>query len=292
MSNIDDISKENYQNKNNDEEYENLSLKDAQMLMVSILKDVHNICEKHGLKYFLDAGTLLGAVRHKGFIPWDDDMDIGMLRDDYEKFLRIAKEELPSHLFLQTFESDKYYDIYQVPCKVRYNGTVLIEKAIGENEKMHNGVYIDIFPYDSLPKHNFVYKIQRSISGNILKSFVRLRDIPEKLTLKNKITFSFYKIITKIFTAKRRRKFFGALVKWNDKNSKYMGYGVDTAWSEYVYKKDDYFDLIKLEFEGENFYGPKNADAILTELYGDYMTLPKEEERVWHAKEIKKLKNI
>lgn len=287
---MDNTLKDNSKNNKNHSQYENLTLRDAQMLMVSILKDVDNICEKHNLKYFLDAGTLLGAIRHKGFIPWDDDMDIGMLREDYEKFLKIAKQELPNHLFLQTFESDKYYDIYQVPCKVRYNGTILIEKAIGENEKMHNGVYIDIFPYDSLPKYNFVYKIQRAISRIILQSFVRLRDIPKKLTYKNKITFSFYKIITKIFTAKKRRKFFNFLIKWNDINSKYMGYGVDTAWSEYVYKKQDYFDLIKLEFEGEHFYGPKNADAILTALYGDYMTLPKEEDRVWHAKEIKKLR--
>lgn len=287
---MDNTLKDNSKNNKNHSQYENLTLRDAQMLMVSILKDVDNICEKHNLKYFLDAGTLLGAIRHKGFIPWDDDMDIGMLREDYEKFLKIAKQELPNHLFLQTFESDKYYDIYQVPCKVRYNGTILIEKAIGENEKMHNGVYIDIFPYDSLPKYNFVYKIQRAISRIILQSFVRLRDVPKKLTYKNKITFSFYKIITKIFTAKKRRKFFNFLIKWNDINSKYMGYGVDTAWSEYVYKKQDYFDLIKLEFEGEHFYGPKNADAILTALYGDYMTLPKEEDRVWHAKEIKKLR--
>lgn len=276
----------------NKDDYEELGLRDAQLLMVEILDDVHKLCEKHNLRYFLDAGTLIGAVRHKGFIPWDDDVDIGMPREDYEKFLEIAKKELPEYLFLQTFETDKYYDVYPVPCKVRYNGTLFFEEGTKENLKMHNGVYIDIFPYDSLPKHKIVYKIQRTLSYNILKSFKRLRDIPESLNFKNKITFSFYRIVAKMFPSERRIKFFNYLIKWNDPNSEYMGYGVDTFWSEYVYKKADYFDLIKLSFEGKEFYAPKNYDSILTQLYGDYMIMPKEEDRVWHAKEIKKLKNM
>lgn len=273
-------------------DYENLALRDAQMLMVEILKEVHGICEKHGLKYFLDGGTLLGAVRHKGFIPWDDDMDIGMMRSDYEKFLEIAKKELPDYLFLQTFETDDKYDIYQVPCKIRYNGTILIEKGIAENPEMHNGVYIDVFPYDSLPKKDFIYKLQRTLSYNVLKSFVRIREKPEKLSIKNRITFTFYRVVRALFPYKRRKKFFDFLISWNDINSPYMGYGLDTIWSEYVYKKKDYFELEKLEFEGCQFYGPKNPDVILTRLYGDYMRLPKEEDRQWHAKVIKKLKNI
>lgn len=273
-------------------DYEDLSLRDAQMLMVDILKEVHEICERHGLKYFLDGGTLIGAVRHKGFIPWDDDVDIGMPREDYEKFLEIAKKELPDYLFLQTFETDDKYDIYQVPCKIRYNGTILIEKDIAENSEMHNGVYIDVFPYDSLPKKKFMYKLQRTLSYNVLKSFIRIREKPEKLSIKNRITFTFYKVVRALFPYKRRKKFFDFLVSWNDVNSPYMAYGLDTIWSEYVYKKSDYFELSKLEFEGNYFYGPKNYDAILTQLYGDYMTLPKEEDRQWHAKVIKKLKNM
>lgn len=277
-------------NTNNKGDYEDLDLRDAQMLMADILKAVHELCEKHEIKYFLDAGTLIGAVRHKGFIPWDDDVDIGMLREDFNKFLEVAKEELPKHLFLQTFKTDEYYDVYPTPCKVRHNNTIFLEEGAKENYKMHNGIFIDVFPYDSLPKYNFIYKIQRAISYNILKSFKRIRDIPEKLSIKNKITFAFYRFVVKMFPNKRRLKLFDFLISWNDTNSKYMGYGVDTYWSEYVYKKSDYFELTKLEFEGQYFYAPKNYDAILTQLYGDYMTMPREEERVWHAKEIKKLK--
>lgn len=271
----------------NDKNYVDLNLKEAQKLMTEVLKEVHKICEKHNIKYFLDAGTLLGAVRHKGFIPWDDDLDIGMLREDYRKFLDVAKSELPKHLFLQTFDNDKHYDIYQVPCKIRYNNTLFIQKVIAENPNMHNGIYIDILPYDNLPKSKFVYKVQRTISNNILKSFVRMREMPEKLTLKNKITHAFYKIVVNTLENEGREKLFNKLIKWNDVNSDYMAYGVDTPWDQYIYKKEDFFEVTKLEFEGEYFYAPKNPDAILTQLYGDYMTLPKEEERQWHAKTIK-----
>ena len=157
---------------------------------------------------------------------------------------------------------------------------------------MHNGLFIDVFPYDSLPKKRWVYKLQRTLSYNVLKSFIRIREKPEKLSAKNRITFTFYRIVRAIFPYKRRKKFFDFLVSWNDVNSPYMGYGLDTVWSEYIYKKEDYFELQKLEFEGNYFYAPKNYDAILTQLYGDYMTLPKEEDRQWHAKGIKKLKNL
>lgn len=271
--------------------YEDLDLRDAQLIMKSILKDIAVICDKHNIRYFLDAGTLIGAVRHKGFIPWDDDIDIGMLREDYEKFLSVIKAELPPHLFLQTHENDLGYDIYQVPCKIRYNDTLYIEEKIVENKNMHNGLFVDILPYDSLPKKRWVYKLQRKISNFILKSFVRCREKPERLTLKNKITHFIYKVVVGIFSTKRRQKLFDFLVKWNDKNSEHMGYGLDTPWSQYIYKKEDFFDLIKVEFEGDYFKAPKNYDAILTQLYGDYMTLPKEEDRVWHAKTIKKLKD-
>lgn len=271
-------------------DYEDLSLREAQLLMTQILKDIAEICDRHNIKYFLDAGTLIGAVRHKGFIPWDDDVDVGMLREDYIEFIKVAKKELPSHLFLQTHENEKAYDIYQVPCKIRLNNTLFLEEKIKENDNMHNGLFVDILPYDSLPKSRFTYKIQRKISKFILRSFIRLREKPDKLTVTNKITHFIYKIVTMIFTTERRDKFFDFLISLNDKNSPYMGYGVDTVWDQYIYKKEDFYDRIKVQFEDTEFYAPKNYDAVLTRLYGDYMTLPKKEDRVWHAKEIKILK--
>ena len=108
------------------------TLRNAQLKMVEILEAIDNICQKHDIKYWLCYGTLLGAVRHKGFIPWDDDCDICMMREDYEKFSKYANE-LPSNLFLQTNETDSNYSKKII--KIRMNNTKLVESDESENEK-------------------------------------------------------------------------------------------------------------------------------------------------------------
>lgn len=279
----------------NFDDYEDMDLKEAQKVMVKILKDVHNLCEKHGIKYVLDAGTLLGAVRHKGFIPWDDDIDISMMRDEYERFLEIAAKELPDYLFLQTFETDPYYNIYPCPCKIRFNDTIFLEKGMKNiDPKMHNGIYIDVFPYDTLPKSPKKFKLQRTITENILmRSLMRIREMPDHLTFKNKITHAFYKHIVKKYPYEKRKKLYNKLLKWNDPDSPYVVYGLDTPWSKgFVLNREDYVNRELYDFEGEKFYGPKGYDAYLKVFYGDYMTLPKEEDRQWHAKTIKKKKGL
>lgn len=115
----------------------------AQKVMLDILIEVHKICVKHNITYWLEAGTLLGAVRHKGFIPWDDDIDISMPREDYEKFLEIAQRELPSDLFLQTNKTDPEYS--REITKVRKLNTLLIETGETGNENYCHGIFIDIF---------------------------------------------------------------------------------------------------------------------------------------------------
>ena len=118
------------------------NIKDLQNVELEILLEVDRICKKHGVKYFLVSGTLLGAVRHKGFIPWDDDIDICMPVSDYRKFCKIAQEELGENFFFQSYETD-FYDRWFA--KIRKNNTTCIEKVY-ENSRLHQGVWIDIFP--------------------------------------------------------------------------------------------------------------------------------------------------
>lgn len=111
---------------------------------LNILKEVKRICEKHNIKYFAEGGTLLGAARHGGFIPWDDDIDVAMLRDDYNKFIEIAQSELPEHLFIQNSKTDIRPNLFT---KIRDSRTTWIPK--GNDLKLKNyGIFIDIFPLD------------------------------------------------------------------------------------------------------------------------------------------------
>ena len=126
----------------------------AQKVMLEILVEIHRICVENNITYWLEAGTLLGAIRHKGFIPWDDDCDISMPRKDYERFLQIAQEKLPETMFLQTKETDKEYPLPWA--KIRKNGTLLIETGETGEEKYHHGIFVDIFPYDYYKKASFI----------------------------------------------------------------------------------------------------------------------------------------
>lgn len=113
----------------------------------TLRETVDRVCEKHNILYWLDSGSMLGAVRHNGFIPWDDDLDIKMYRDDYEKFLAVAPQELKKQYFLQTHQTDSEYPLFFA--KVRKNNTFIDEKRY-RRLNIHKGIYVDIFPVDKL----------------------------------------------------------------------------------------------------------------------------------------------
>lgn len=124
-----------------------VTLRKVQLEQLCIAKEIKRVCDENGIQYFLDAGTLLGAVRHHGFIPWDDDLDIGMKRDEYERFCKIAPKALHKEFYWQEWRNDKEYAL---PFgKVRKRNTIYIEER--SHILTENGFYVDVFPYDYAP---------------------------------------------------------------------------------------------------------------------------------------------
>lgn len=238
-----------------------LTTEEAHKMMMQILKEVHKICEKNNIKYQLFSGSLIGAMRNHKIIPWDYDIDISMLREEFNKFIKIAEDELPDFLFLQTFKTDSFYDIEGVPCKIRYNGTLYFKDETYNlrNPKMHNGIFIDIFPLDYLPLKENEYEYQKEIGKTILHS-----SLPEK----------------------NKRQIYDTLIKLNSKDSPYITYGIDTYWhGTYIFNSEDFKERELYEFEGEEVYISKKSDSILRSQYGDdYMIPVKTNEKCWHAK--------
>ena len=139
-------------------------LREAQLKMLSILEAIDKVCKAHDIGYWIEGGTLLGAMRHGGFIPWDDDVDISMLRCDYERFIEVAAKELPRHLFLQTRKSDPSF--HHRECKVRDLNSFIADGGDDTGADYQKGLFVDIFPYDEGPSkfHKQMGKVARGIT--------------------------------------------------------------------------------------------------------------------------------
>lgn len=250
----------------------------AHMVMVQILQEIDKICIRHDLQWWIEDGTALGAVRHKGFIPWDDDCDIGMMRDDYEKFVQYAVKELPEGFIFQNRDVDPKYKRY-IP-KVRKTGTKLVEFNEDLNEPYNQGIFVDIFVWDNYcsvdkPLNRlFTYmpdlrqKRKRYPRGDWRRTAMGiLTAIPYVLhSLGEKI----YRLVNKVYRG----------------NSKlpYVGYEIHVS-DNHFYPRDVMFPLRRdIAFEGEYFPMPAKPHEYLSELYGDYMQLPPPEQRHTHAR--------
>lgn len=257
-------------------------LRQAQLKMLAILETVDAICLKHNLDYWLEGGTLLGAVRHKGFIPWDDDLDISMPRASYEKFLRIAPSEIPESMWLQTPETDPGYFNLSVPLKIRDKDSLLIELHEDGSEPYQQGIFIDVFVYDGMSAD----PIQRKSDQFRAKKWLRL--LSHKYSTIGMGHYSgVYAAISKLISKTWLEDKLRAIIhRANNSNYPFMGYGYDCVNSNLVAYSDIY-PLKRHAFETGLFNVANKSDVILTQLYGDYMILPPESSRqMKHCREL------
>lgn len=263
---------------------ESLSIRDIQIISLDILKFVTDVCERQGFKYSLIYGTLLGAVRHKGFIPWDDDIDIMMPRPDYERFLKYAESHIdtfyPYEIFNRNLNKDYLYSITRVS-----DSRYIIAKDDEQNCGM--GIFIDIYPYDGLGNDyiNALYVLtQTKTTCNTMVDITRKKlKIDNRLNIKGKATY----LLTHYFNKLKGIDYFIHNLEHNISNytyesSEYIG---PAMWffanpEEVLFNKNLFNDLIKLRFEDGEFYAPAKFDEVLSQLYGDYLKLPPEEKRI------------
>ncbi len=252
------------------------SVEKLQKIELDIFREVISVCEKLHLKYFLLGGTLLGAVRHQGFIPWDDDIDIGMMREDYEVFLAKAQELLPKHLFLQTNQTDNWPANF---AKIRNSNTTFVETSVGKRE-MNHGVYIDIFPLDFYP----TCKIKQMFFG--FKNKIYVEKISSIFTggtslhgwRKGLVNCVASLICPTVEIALKKRERLFKKQKQSLLVANHCG-----AWGKKeIVPVEWYGDGCELSFEGLRVRAPIHYEKWLTQVYGDYMQLPPEEKRVTH----------
>lgn len=260
-----------------------------------ILKYFDQFAKKNDIHYILYGGTMLGAVRHQGFIPWDDDIDVAMKRNEFEKFEKLFIEsDYEANDYI--YQSRKVFPYQALPfSKIRSNELNIIERS-PTTQKGNYGPWIDIFPYDNVPDNDEGRKEQYkkvNFYNKIIKKFLLVQVEPEDQGIKknakkifqmlNEKLYRFYFFLPYVF-----RKRHEWMTKYNNEKTKdigdlsYIYYKEYEHYSKSIIKNSELDQLIKMKFEDSYFDIPKNYDKILKKYYGDYMTLPKESERKVH----------
>ena len=247
------------------------SLRACQLKQLSILKVIDDICRKHDLKYWLDGGTLLGAVRHSGFIPWDDDIDIAMDYQDMKRFAEVAPKELPEGLFLQSPETDPHVKEQMV--KVRDLNSLYIEKGDNFVDDYVKGIFVDIFPFEAHPD------MPKSLLKRLAKGITKSNSIlhhPHTYSLRAFAEFFWFGGKLLLYQA------VWTLLKLVLPSSRYAnipkmnGYGI-------THDRETVLPLSTIQFEDTAFPAPHDPDQYLRNIYGNYMEIPPVEKRHFHS---------
>lgn len=244
----------------------------VQLKQLHILKEIDRICRLHDIDYWLDGGTLLGAVRHGGFIPWDDDIDIAMRLADLPRFVEAARAELPENLCVQTPDTDP--EVRLPIFKVRDRESFLVEYGDDFSRNYAKGLYVDIFPMIDYPS------LSRPAIKRIAKGYCRANAI-----LSSQHYYS-WRSFAEFF-------YFGAKRAWckllwlaacaTKGRGEYVSNTLNNNGYGIMHRRDSIFPVRRIQFEDAEFNAPANPDAYLIDLYRNYMELPPEDKRKGHA---------
>lgn len=248
---------------------EGSDLRRMQMRMLDILIEVDKICKKYDIPYWLAGGTLLGAVRHGGFIPWDDDLDIELMREDYLKLIPLLRKELPEKFVVQTNKTDKNY--FLTFAKVRDTQTTISENKQSDINYKYRGIYMDIFPMEN--SNSVLLKLSSYLNYYIVGTLSKMKN--DKLGIKCVMTNMIYYSLQCLYACFR-------LLPFKSKKIAYS-YGV---FFPLKCSHDIIFPTSKILFEGKEFSSPNFPTDYLESNFGNYMTLPPEELRDTHIENV------
>ncbi len=249
---------------------ENATLRDHQQTLLVILEEFDRVCKLLNIPYVLFAGTMLGAIRHQGFIPWDDDLDVMMLREDYERFLREADGVLDREKFFLQKEFSEHWPMFF--SKLRLNGTTCLEKFHPRDPKMHQGIYIDIFPCDNAAETRLGQKLQFFMSKIVIAKSLDRRGYATN-SAKKKFFIRCCRLLPNAP--------FLRMVKGPEKQGSMVHsfFGGARSFDKNIYPREYFHERIDVPFEGKAYPVSKYSDELLRTLYGDYWNLPAPEER-------------
>jgi lipopolysaccharide cholinephosphotransferase len=244
-----------------------LTSDEIKKLSLDIMVNVADFCDKHQIKYSLAYGTLIGAIRHKGFIPWDDDIDVFMMRNDYERFISQFQDERYKIISGEN-------QVNHLHIRVSDNKTKVISKNPLNSQFYDAGIWVDIFPVDKVPDNPYRYKLHKFIVW-LFADMQLVGEIGGNNIIK-KIAHLPLKPFSKFFGEKVRKR----MVKYNNCNSKTVA--SIGAWyvNETQFPLEYMEDFIDVLFEGHHFKAMKQYDAFLKKIYGDYMKFPPLEKRI------------
>jgi len=253
-------------------------LRKVQLTQLEILREVDRVCRENGIRWFLCCGTLLGAVRHQGFIPWDDDLDIGMLRADYEIFCRIAPEKLNSRFCVQSWHTEERYPLPFA--KVRMRDTLYVEAKSALFQE--NGFYIDVFPFDFAPETveeqtGHAKCLNDLFRTKLMKSGYKPWQEQGRINWKKRLGYLLYQMKAAAASQKELAQQYDALARSIPEGE--MLCRQRGLRKLECYPAGWFRDTVMLSFEGERFPAPAEYDKVLRAQFGEYMVMPPLESR-------------